>query len=96
MTTSLPPCRYPVPPASRLQACDCGGQFTPGLVERASKCHGDEQDEKTLYLEKVPVADDDSTIAFEVDGEPYEACIDPFNELIDRVRDDNRARVTRK
>ena len=40
------------------------------------------------------VADGDSTITVTVDGEPYEAGIDPFNELIDRVSDDNRARVT--
>ena len=55
---------------------------------------GDEQDEKPLYLEKHPAADGDRTIAVVVDGEPYEAGIDPFNELIDRVSDDNRARVT--
>ena len=29
-----------------------------------------------------------------VDGVPYEAGIDPYNELIDRVADDNRAPVT--
>ncbi|HET9818487.1 MAG TPA: M1 family aminopeptidase [Rhodanobacteraceae bacterium] len=55
---------------------------------------GEEQDEKPLYLKKYPVKDGDSTIVVTVDGEPYEAGIDPFNELVDRVSGDNRARVT--
>jgi ABC-type transport system involved in multi-copper enzyme maturation permease subunit len=55
---------------------------------------GEEQDEKPLYLAKYPVKDGDSTIVVTVDGEPYEAGIDPFNELVDRVSDDNRAQVT--
>jgi hypothetical protein len=29
-----------------------------------------------------------------VDGKPYEAGLDPFNELVDRVSGDNRAVVT--
>jgi ABC-2 type transport system permease protein len=28
-----------------------------------------------------------------VDGEPYEAGIDPYNKLVDRVSDDNRMKV---
>ncbi|MBN8737811.1 MAG: ABC transporter permease [Xanthomonadales bacterium] len=55
---------------------------------------GVEQDEKPLYLAKVPVKDGDSTITVTVDGKPYEAGIDPFNELVDRVSNDNRAPVT--
>ncbi|MGH8191388.1 MAG: hypothetical protein ACREP2_08070, partial [Rhodanobacteraceae bacterium] len=55
---------------------------------------GEEQDEKPLYLEKYPVKDGDSTITVTVDGKPYQAGIDPFNELIDRVSNDNRAPVT--
>lgn len=55
---------------------------------------GAEQDEKPLYLAKMLVKDGDSTITVTVDGKPYEAGIDPFNELVDRVSDDNRARVT--
>jgi ABC-type transport system involved in multi-copper enzyme maturation permease subunit len=54
----------------------------------------EEQDEKPLYLAKMPVKDGDSTITVTVDGKPYEAGIDPFNELVDRVSDDNRAPVT--
>ncbi|HEX7328312.1 MAG TPA: M1 family aminopeptidase [Casimicrobiaceae bacterium] len=53
-----------------------------------------EQDEEPLYLAKVPVRDGDSTITVTVDGLPYEAGIDPFNELVDRVSNDNRAPVT--
>ena len=55
---------------------------------------GEEQDEKPLYLAKMPVKDGDSTLTVTVDGKPYEAGIDPFNELVDRVSDDNRAQVT--
>lgn len=55
---------------------------------------GEEQDEQPLYLAKVPVKDGDSTITVTVEGVPYEAGIDPFNELVDRVADDNRAPVT--
>jgi ABC-type transport system involved in multi-copper enzyme maturation permease subunit len=55
---------------------------------------GEEQDEKPLYLAKMPVTDGDSTVTVTVDGTPYQAGIDPFNELVDRVSDDNRASVT--
>lgn len=55
---------------------------------------GEEQDEQPLYLAKYPVKDGDSTIVVTVDGKPYEAGIDPFNELVDRVSSDNRAPVT--
>jgi hypothetical protein len=55
---------------------------------------GEEQDEKPLYLAKVPVKDGDSTITVTVDGKRFDAGIDPFNELVDRVSDDNRAPVT--
>ena len=55
---------------------------------------GEEQDEQPLFLEKYPVKDGDSTITVTVDGKPYQAGIDPFNELVDRVSSDNRAPVT--
>ncbi|MGH3558223.1 MAG: hypothetical protein ACRDTK_12150, partial [Mycobacterium sp.] len=55
---------------------------------------GGEQDEKPLFLEKYPVKDGDSTITVTVNGKPYQAGIDPFNELVDRVSSDNRAPVT--
>ena len=60
----------------------------------AEAADGKESDEKTLYLKKYPVKDGDSTIIVTVDGRPYEAGIDPFNELVDRVSDDNRVTVT--
>jgi ABC-2 type transport system permease protein len=55
---------------------------------------GKEQHQKVLYLEKRTVPDGDSSITITVDGEPFEAGIDPYNKLIDRVSDDNRMRVT--
>ncbi len=55
---------------------------------------GKERNQKVLYLQKQTVADGDSTITVTVDSEPYEAGIDPYNKLIDRVSDDNRMRVT--
>jgi aminopeptidase N len=60
----------------------------------AKAADGKEQNEKILFLEKRDVADGDSSITITVDGEPYEAGIDPFNKLVDRVSDDNRLRVT--
>jgi ABC-2 type transport system permease protein len=54
---------------------------------------GEEQDEKPLYLAKYPVKDGDSTIVLTVRGKPYQAGIDPFNELIDRVSSGHRAQV---
>ena len=60
----------------------------------AKAADGEEQDEKPLYLQKVPVRDGDSTIMVTVDGKPYEAGIDPYNELVDRVSDDNRVEIT--
>lgn len=63
-----------------------------GVFAKASD--GEEQDEKPLYLARYPVKDGDSSITVTVRGKPYQAGIDPFNELIDRVSGDNRARVT--
>ena len=63
-----------------------------GVFARAES--GEEQDEQPLYLEKVAVKDGDSTLTAIVDGVPYQAGIDPYNELVDRVSDDNRATVT--
>ena len=60
----------------------------------AKSTDGREQNEKVLYLEKRAIADGDSSITVTVDGEPYEAGIDPFNKLVDRVSDDNRMRAT--
>ena len=76
------------------------GKETPAKLDEpldigvfAKAASGKEQDEKVLYLGKQAVADGDSTITVTVDSEPYEAGIDPFNKLVDRVSDDNRMRV---
>jgi hypothetical protein len=63
-----------------------------GIFAKAK--NGEEEDEQPLYLAKHPVEDGDSTITMTVDGVPYQAGIDPFNELVDRVSDDNRTQVT--
>ncbi|HEY0179798.1 MAG TPA: M1 family aminopeptidase [Dokdonella sp.] len=63
-----------------------------GVFARAAD--GKEAHEKVLYLDKRRVADGDGELTVTVDGEPYEAGIDPYNKLIDRVPDDNRHRVT--
>ncbi|MEW9572071.1 ABC transporter permease/M1 family aminopeptidase [Rhodanobacter sp. Si-c] len=55
---------------------------------------GDGRDGKPLYLEKRMLPDGDSSLTVTVDGKPAMAGIDPYNELIDRVPDDNRKAVT--
>ena len=54
---------------------------------------GKGQDGKPLYLQKRLLPAGDSTITVTVKGQPAEAGIDPFNELIDRVSSDNRRPV---
>jgi len=56
--------------------------------------NGKEQDEKPLYLAKYPVREGRSAISVIVSGVPYQAGIDPFNELIDRVSSGHRALVS--
>ncbi|HTD28124.1 MAG TPA: M1 family aminopeptidase [Xanthomonadaceae bacterium] len=60
----------------------------------AKAADGKEDDEKVLYLQKRSVADGDSSVTITVDSEPYEAGIDPYNKLIDRVSSDNRMQVS--
>ena len=52
------------------------------------------KDGKPLYLEKQLVKNGDSTITVTVDSLPASAGIDPYNELIDKVPNDNRRAVT--
>jgi len=63
-----------------------------GVFARAAD--GKERNEIVLHLEKRAIPDGDSTINITVDSKPYEAGIDPYNKLIDRVSADNRMRVT--
>jgi ABC-type transport system involved in multi-copper enzyme maturation permease subunit len=77
------------------------GKESPGKIDQpidigifAAAADGKEDHQKVLLLEKRAIADGDSTIVVTVDSEPYEAGIDPYNKLIDRVSDDNRKRVT--
>lgn len=60
----------------------------------AKAADGKEAHQKVLYLEKREIKDGDSTITLTVDGEPYEAGIDPYNKLVDRNSNDNRKKVT--
>ena len=55
---------------------------------------GKEKDEKVLYLAKHRIDAETSTIEIVVDEEPFDAGIDPYNKLIDRVSDDNRKKVS--
>ena len=54
----------------------------------------DGQDGKPLYLQKRLLKSGDNTITVTVDGQPAQAGIDPYNELIDKVSSDNRRAVT--
>lgn len=51
-------------------------------------------DGKPLYLKKRRLPKGDSSLTVTVTGTPFEAGIDPYNELIDRVSGDNRRAVT--
>ena len=53
----------------------------------------DEQDEKILYLKKHRITNDTRTLTVTVDAAPYDAGVDPYNKLIDKVPDDNRMTV---
>jgi len=55
---------------------------------------GKEADETVLYLRKHRFTGKQTTLELVVDGQPFDAGIDPYNKLIDRVSDDNRKAVT--
>jgi ABC-2 type transport system permease protein len=55
---------------------------------------GKESDETVLYLQKHRISAGATTLEIVVDEAPFDAGIDPYNKLIDRVSDDNRRRVT--
>ena len=55
---------------------------------------GQEKDETVLHFAKHRLTDKNTTLELVVDGEPFDAGIDPYNKLIDRGPDDNRKPVT--
>jgi ABC-2 type transport system permease protein len=80
---------------------DGAGKESPGKIAEpieigvfARAADGKERNETVLLLEKRAFSDGDSTLTVTVDKEPYEAGIDPYNKLVDRVSADNRMRVT--
>ena len=80
---------------------DGKGKETPGKLDDwmdvgvfARGPSGKEADEKVLYLQRHHITSEDPVITVVVDEAPYEAGLDPYNKLIDRVSDDNRKRVS--
>lgn len=55
---------------------------------------GKEDDETVLHLARHRFDQTETTLELVVDEEPYDAGIDPYNKLIDRVSGDNRRRVS--
>jgi ABC-2 type transport system permease protein len=86
--------------AAKLYA-DGTGKETPSHIDApidigifSRGADGTESTEKVLYLSKRSLPDGDSSLTVTVDSVPYQAGIDPYNKLIDRVPDDNRMKVT--
>jgi aminopeptidase N len=52
-----------------------------------------EEKEKVLYLRRHHITADVKRLTIVVDEKPYEAGIDPYNKLIDRIPDDNRKTI---
>ena len=80
---------------------DGKGKETPGKLDDwmdvgvfARGASGKEADEKVLYLQRHRITSEDPTITVIVDEAPYEAGLDPYNKLIDRVSSDNRKHVS--
>ncbi|MBD8527177.1 ABC transporter permease/M1 family aminopeptidase [Pseudomarimonas arenosa] len=69
-----------------------GNEIEIGVFARPDS--GKEQDEKVLYLQKHRIDSEQTTLEIVVDEQPYDAGIDPYNKLIDRVSDDNRKKVS--
>ena len=55
---------------------------------------GREKDERVLHRQKYALQAGESTITITVAEQPYDAGVDPYNLLIDRVATDNRKKVT--
>jgi ABC-2 type transport system permease protein len=68
-----------------------GDEIDIGVFARPES--GKEADETVLHLAKHRISGKDTTIELVVDGVPFDAGIDPYNKLIDRVPGDNRKTV---
>ena len=44
---------------------------------------------KVLYLKRIKITNKENTFTFKIKDKPYQAGIDPYNYLIDRIPDDN-------
>ena len=53
----------------------------------------EEGEEEVLYLRKHKITDIKNSLTIEVDGQPVEVGIDPYNKLIDTNSNDNRRKV---
>lgn len=62
-----------------------------GVFARADG--GKEANEAVLYMKRHRFTEKNPTMRLVVAGKPYEAGIDPYNKLIDRVSGDNRKKV---
>jgi aminopeptidase N len=49
---------------------------------------------KVLLMKRLKVSKKDNTFVFRTTAEPYQAGIDPYNFLIDRIPDDNVKKIT--
>lgn len=86
--------------AARLDA-DGTGHETPGTLDDwmdvgvfAQGPTGHENEGKVLYLQRQRITREQTTLSVVVDQRPFDAGIDPYNKLIDRVPSDNRMRVS--
>jgi aminopeptidase N len=85
--------------AAKLQA-DGKGVETPLALDQSVEIGvfarppgGKESDERVLHLARHPLPGAEATLEIVVEEKPYDAGIDPYNKLIDRVSDDNRRRI---
>ena len=60
----------------------------------ARKAGEPEARERVLALQRQHITEPKGRFTFVVDAQPYEAGIDPYNKLIDRVSSDNRKTVS--
>ena len=86
--------------STKLEAAGKGEEKDVGLSDEidigvfARPKDGEEKDETVLYFAKHRITGKETKLELVVDTEPFDAGIDPYNKLIDRVSDDNRKPVT--